>query len=558
MPYTKRHDRCSSSIPTTYCPSNVDKSTQPCPLLSSTFSSTLLITNSTSHSVSINTDTISSAFDSKENEQLTTYVLSSSLDYSHDYYTRKRIEQLHNRMDDIQISSFLKFINYHLSSKTEKKIVKDLSQDLSNGHILIDLIEIFSSKKLKREYGHTRFHSLTNVQYVLDYLKLHMNHINISPHDIVSGNRKQILALLWIIMKIFDFPSFHITTNKHIYNENIIFSFGQDRNILLKWINNLLNKILNTNIIYMKDFYIQTWIDNIYLSLIIKYLCPCSLKYGTLEYFEYIKQLDELNLSNQKQYFQICLNLSNYCFNTITIIDYTDRTEKSLYQFFSELKQNILFILKSNHIGKLTKTNPYTKQLYDTVLETTNIEYSQTINQDDDDDYLIYDEHKQKQSINELNEKENSQSLTNDSCNDQLVKQEENTISTEKLESITIETINSEESVVDTEPILSSPNVINITQEQPSDSQNLLEIIASNNDENFHNQNALKSRKIKKKKSTISMEKLTSTIVSTPTSDRDLIVKIIECLRNRKLITFKYIFILACLCFSILIIFIHK
>ncbi|CAF1038931.1 unnamed protein product [Rotaria sp. Silwood1] len=461
-------------------------------------------------------------------------------------------------MDDIQISSFLKFINYHLSSKTEKKIVKDLSQDLSNGHILIDLIEIFSSKKLKREYGHTRFHSLTNVQYVLDYLKLHMNHINISPHDIVSGNRKQILALLWIIMKIFDFPSFHITTNKHIYNENIIFSFGQDRNILLKWINNLLNKILNTNIIYIKDFYIQTWIDNIYLSLIIKYLCPCSLKYGTLEYFEYIKQLDELNLSNQKQYFQICLNLSNYCFNTITIIDYTDRTEKSLYQFFSELKQNILFILKSNHIGKLTKTNPYTKQLYDTVLETTNIEYSQTINQDDDDDYLIYDEHKQKQSINELNEKENSQSLTNDSCNDQLVKQEENTISTEKLESITIETINSEESVVDTEPILSSPNVINITQEQPSDSQNLLEIIASNNDENFHNQNALKSRKIKKKKSTISMEKLTSTIVSTPTSDRDLIVKIIECLRNRKLITFKYIFILACLCFSILIIFIHK
>ncbi|CAF4563345.1 unnamed protein product [Rotaria sp. Silwood1] len=498
------------------------------------------------------------AFDSKENEQLTTYVLSSSLDYSHDYYTRKRIEQLNNRMDDIQISSFLKFINYHLSSKTEKKIVKDLSQDLSNGHILIDLIEIFSSKKLKREYGHTRFHSLTNVQYVLDYLKLHMNHINISPHDIVSGNRKQILALLWIIMKIFDFPSFHITTNKHIYNENIIFSFGQDRNILLKWINNLLNKILNTNIIYMKDFYIQTWIDNIYLSLIIKYLCPCSLKYGTLEYFEYIKQLDELNLSNQKQYFQICLNLSNYCFNTITIIDYTDRTEKSLYQFFSELKQNILFILKSNHIGKLTKTNPYTKQLYDTVLETTNIEYSQTINQDDDDDYLIYDEHKQKQSINELNEKENSQSLTNDSCNDQLVKQEENTISTEKLESTTIETINSEESVVDTEPILSSPNVINITQEQPSDSQNLLEIIASNNDENFHNQNALKSRKIKKKKSTISMEKLTSTIVSTPTSDRDLIVKIIECLRNRKLITFKYIFILACLCFSILIIFIHK
>ncbi|CAF4429896.1 unnamed protein product [Rotaria sp. Silwood2] len=559
MSYSKRHEWCSSSIPTTLCPSNVDKSTQPCPLLSSAFSSTLLITNSNSHSVSINTDTISSAFDCKENDQLTTYVLSSSLDYSHDYYTKKRIEQLHNHMDDIQISNFLKFINYHLSSKHEKKIVKDLSQDLSNGHILIDLIEIFSSTKLKREYGRTRFHSLTNVQYVLDYLKLHMQHINISPQDIVSGNRKQILALLWIIMKIFDFPSFHITTNKHIYNENTIFSFGQDRSLLLKWINNLLNKILNTNIIYIKDFYIQTWINSKYLILIIKYLCPCSLKYGTLEYFEYINKLDEFNLSNnQKEYFQLCLNLSNYCFNTIITIDYSDRTEKSLFQFFSQLKQTILFILKSNHIGKLTKTNPYTKQLYDTVLETTNIEHSQTMNENDD--YLIYNEHKQQQSTNPLDEIENSQSLNNDvSNNDSLPKEEENTISTEKLEPITIEIINSEESVVNTESLLSSPNITNITQEQQLISQNPLETISSINDENLHNQSALKSRKIKKKKSsTLSIEKLASTMVSTPTSNDDLFVKIIECLRNRKLITFKYIFILACLCFSILIIFIHK
>ena len=98
-------------------------------------------------------------------------------------------------MDDIQISSFIKFINYHLSSKNKDKFVKNLSEDLSNGHILIDLIEIFSSTKLKREYGRTRFHSLTNVQYVLDYLKLHMQHINISPHEIVAGNRKQILSI---------------------------------------------------------------------------------------------------------------------------------------------------------------------------------------------------------------------------------------------------------------------------------------------------------------------------------------------------------------------------
>lgn len=372
MSYTRKDEWCSSSIPTTLCPSNVDKSTQPCPLLSSLSSSTSLITNRNSHSIPINTDTISSVFNSIEESQLTTYVLSYSLDHSQDYYTRKRIEQLHNRMDDIQISSFLKFINYHLSSKHKQKIVKDLSQDLANGHILIDLIEIFSSTKLKREYGHTRFHSLTNVQYVLDYLKSHMQHINISPHDIVSGNRKQILALLWIIMKIFDFPSFHIATNKFISNDNTIFSYGQYRNELLKWLNRLMNKILNTKSIYVKDFYLKTWIDNSYLSIIIKYLCPFSLKYGTTEYFDCLKKLDNLNPTNNEEHFRLCLNLSNYCFNTASIIDFTDQTEKSLFRFFSELKQNILFILKSNHIGKLTKTNSYTKQLYDTVLQTTN------------------------------------------------------------------------------------------------------------------------------------------------------------------------------------------
>ena len=66
-----------------------------------------------------------------------------------------------------------------------------------------------------------------------------------------------------------------------------------------------------------------------------------------MEYFDYIKQLDEMNFSDTER-LEFCLNLSNYCFNTITIIDYTDRTEKSLFRFFSDLHQNILFILKRN------------------------------------------------------------------------------------------------------------------------------------------------------------------------------------------------------------------
>ncbi len=344
---------CSSSISSSYCPSNVNT----CLNLS-----TSLISNS--DSISISTDSTSS----EKTKRPSTYLTRSSFAHPNDYYTSKRIDELHERMDDIQISSFLKFINHHLSlNKTNENLsINDLVKDLSNGHVLIDLIEILSSTKLKREHGRTRFHSLTNVQYVLDYLKLRMQHINISPHEIVQGNRKQILALLWIIIKIFNFPDFRFK-NKNCFVENTLLGFGQDRSITLKWLNHILDNCLNNQQIFIQDFSLQTWTNGYYLSLIIKYLIPLSNKYLTLKCFDYLK---ELNSSNS-EHFQICLNLSNYCLNTITIIDYTDKTDKCLFKYFTELQQNVLNILKTNQIGKLVQNNPYTKQILQTISQTT-------------------------------------------------------------------------------------------------------------------------------------------------------------------------------------------
>ena len=342
---------CSSSIASSYCPSNVNKY----PNLSSS-----LISNSDSLSIST-TDSTSSSSSSRPTS---TSLIRSSYGHPNDYYTSKRIDELHERMDDIQISSFLKFINHHLSlnKSNENLNINDLVKDLSNGHILIDLIEILSSTKLKREHGRTRFHSLMNVQYVLDYLKLRMQHINISPHEIVEGNRKQILALLWIIMKIFNFPDFRLK-NKNCFVENTLLGCGQDRSIILKWLNHILNHGLNYSQISIQDFSLQTWNNGYYLSLILKYLIPISNKYLTLNCFDYLK---ELNSSTNTQ-FQICLNLSNYCFNTITIIDYNDQSDKCLFRYFTELQQNVLSLLKTNQIGKLMQNNPYTKQILETI-----------------------------------------------------------------------------------------------------------------------------------------------------------------------------------------------
>lgn len=360
---------CSSSISSRNCPSHVDKSSEPCPNLSSSFSSTSS-SISTNDSISLSTDSISYE---KRRRQTSICLVRSSLNHPNDYHTTKRIDTLHERMDDIQITSFLKFINYHLSlKKNEENLhINDLIKDLSNGHILIDLIEILSLTKLKREHGHTYFHSLTNVKYVLDYLKSRMQHIDISPNEIVSGNRKQILALLWIIMKIFDFPAFRLR-NKNCFVENTLLGFGQDRSISLKWLNHLLNQSLSTQKNYITDFYIQTWLNNSYLLMILKYLIPLSLKYLTIKCFDYLKELDNLN-NYDKQYLQICLNLSNYSFETITMIDYTDKSERSLFKYFTELQEKISIILKTNNIAKLIQTNPYTKQILDTIIQTTGI-----------------------------------------------------------------------------------------------------------------------------------------------------------------------------------------
>ena len=375
MTYIEPYRWYSSPMSSTMYFSNDSKLQVTCPTLSSSLASpSSLISNN--ESIPIGTvSTLPSSLFRRIEENISTFTLRSVVSQTDDYYANKRIEELHERMDDIQTSNFLKFINYHLSLKTNNKkfYANDLSKDLSDGHILIDLLEVLSSKKLKREHGRTRFHSLANVQYVLDYLKSRIQHVNISPHDIVSGNRKQILALLWIIMKLFNFPAFHIT-NKNCLVENTLLGFGQDRSTIIQWLNNILNQSLHTQQIYIKDFYIKTWYNSYYLSKIIQYLIPLSQKYLTIKCFDYLKQLDESTIYDQA-HFQLCLNLSNYGFNTIKIIDFKDKTEKSLFKYFTELQKNIFIILKTNKIGKLIQINPYTKQILNTIVQTRTGKY---------------------------------------------------------------------------------------------------------------------------------------------------------------------------------------
>lgn len=345
------------------CPSNVNNSTQPCPIFSS--SSTPIASRNAQQRTCSSIETISSTISSSGQSLRST---SSYLTHSTDYYTKKRIEDLQERMDDLQLNSFSQFLRYHLPAKYQPIEGKDLGKVLANGHVWIDLIEILSSKKFKRELGQTRFHALANIQYVLDYLKTRVQHVNISPKEILAGNRKEILALLWMIMKTFDFPGFRLTTNRHLFSEQTLLGYGQDHSRILHWLNHLLNQSLKSEKIYVEDFYLQTWLSNCYLCEIVKYVIPLSKNYLTRRSLDCLRTMEDQDRSNQER-FQLGLDLANICFYTITIVDYQDKTEKSLFRFFSELQTNVFNCLKTHQIGKLNETNPYIKHLLATVLQ---------------------------------------------------------------------------------------------------------------------------------------------------------------------------------------------
>nr|CAD2204365.1 unnamed protein product [Meloidogyne enterolobii] len=109
------------------------------------------------------------------------------------------LERYKDERDAIQKKTFTKWVNQHLS-KTNKT-VEDLFFDLRDGRNLIDLLELLSAENLSRENGRTRFHRIQNVQSCLEFLRRrNIRLVNIRPEDIVDGNGKLTLGLIWTII----------------------------------------------------------------------------------------------------------------------------------------------------------------------------------------------------------------------------------------------------------------------------------------------------------------------------------------------------------------------
>ncbi|NXS91224.1 SPTB1 protein, partial [Jacana jacana] len=112
----------------------------------------------------------------------------------------------------VQKKTFTKWVNSHLARVTCR--ISDLYMDLRDGRVLIKLLEVLSGELLpKPTKGRMRIHCLENVDKALQFLKEQRVHLeNMGSHDIVDGNHRLVLGLIWTIILRFQIQDIIVPT----------------------------------------------------------------------------------------------------------------------------------------------------------------------------------------------------------------------------------------------------------------------------------------------------------------------------------------------------------
>uniref|UniRef100_A0A8C9YNQ7 Spectrin beta chain n=1 Tax=Sander lucioperca TaxID=283035 RepID=A0A8C9YNQ7_SANLU len=114
--------------------------------------------------------------------------------------------------DAVQKKTFTKWVNSHLARVSCR--IADLYNDLRDGYMLTRLLEVLSGELLPRPTrGRMRIHCLENVDKALQFLKEQRVHLeNVGSHDIVDGNHRLTLGLMWTIILRFQIQVIKIET----------------------------------------------------------------------------------------------------------------------------------------------------------------------------------------------------------------------------------------------------------------------------------------------------------------------------------------------------------
>ncbi|KAI9580987.1 hypothetical protein GQX74_011129 [Glossina fuscipes] len=136
------------------------------------------------------------------------------------------LTQFKDERDAIQKKTFTKWVNKHL--KKANRRVEDLFEDLRDGHNLLSLLEVLSGEHLPREKGKMRFHMLQNAQMALDFLRYKkIKLVNIRAEDIVDGNPKLTLGLIWTIILHFQISDIVVGKEDNVSAREALLSWAR-------------------------------------------------------------------------------------------------------------------------------------------------------------------------------------------------------------------------------------------------------------------------------------------------------------------------------------------
>uniref|UniRef100_A0A8C4Z8L5 Spectrin beta chain n=1 Tax=Gadus morhua TaxID=8049 RepID=A0A8C4Z8L5_GADMO len=266
-------------------------------------------------------------------------------------FERSRIKALADEREAVQKKTFLKWVNSHLSRVSCR--ISDLYLDLRDGRSLIKLLEVLSGERLpKPTKGRMRIHCLENVDKALQFLKEQRVHLeNMGSHDIVDGNHRLTLGLIWTIILRFQIQDIRVETEDNKEKRSA-------KDALLLWCQMKTAGYPNVNI----HNFSTSWRDGMAFNALIHKHRPDLIDF------------DRLKKSNAHHNLQNAFNLAEQHLGITKLLDAEDISvdhpdEKSVityvvtyYHYFSKMKA---LKVEGKRIGKVLDNALESQKLID-------------------------------------------------------------------------------------------------------------------------------------------------------------------------------------------------
>ncbi|KAM9441073.1 spectrin family protein isoform 1-T2 [Clarias gariepinus] len=254
-------------------------------------------------------------------------------------FERSRIKALADEREAVQKKTFTKWVNSHLGRVTCR--ISDLYTDLRDGRMLIRLLEVLSSEQLpKPTKGRMRIHCLENVDKALQFLKEQKVHLeNMGSHDIVDGNHRLTLGLIWTIILRFQIQDISVETEDNKEKKSA-------KDALLLWCQMKTAGYPNVNV----HNFTTSWRDGLAFNAIVHKHRPDLIEFDTLK-----RSNAHYNLQNAFNIAEKEMGLTKLLDPEDVNVDQPD--EKSIityvatyYHYFSKMKA---LAVEGKRIGKV-------------------------------------------------------------------------------------------------------------------------------------------------------------------------------------------------------------